>query len=82
MKQKQQQKDLICLQPEALTVIIPNGFTFVVGRCIFEVENLFCFYVAFFFVICKKGYCYTNMLFFFNNSYCQDFFSVYFLLRF
>lgn len=46
-------KDLICLQPEALTVAVPNGFIFVVGRCIFEVENCFCFNVAFFFVICK-----------------------------
>lgn len=44
---------LLGLQQEALIVAVPNDFISVVGRYVFQMETLFVFYFAFYFVICE-----------------------------
>lgn len=76
---------LICLQQEALIVVVPNDFIFVVGRYVFQTEIGFGFYFAFYFVICKiirTEVAVMLMCCFLNSSYCQEFIPVYFILKF
>lgn len=44
---------LPCLEKKSLIVAVPNYFTSVIGRYLFQVKTPFDFYFAFYFFICK-----------------------------